>query len=252
MPVLVLIIILLSGVSAEADIYKYVDEEGVILFTDSPGDGAIKLNKEGKPSTASARREVPSKLSVPYKLSGREYEEIIKDKCRKYSMDYDLIKALIKAESNFNPFAVSRKGARGLMQLMPGTAYSLGVYDPFDVEANIDGGVRYLKAMLERFGGDHKLALAAYNAGPNTVEKYGSIPPYRETQDYVKKIMAISGRDYNESASRASSPSAPAKARPAAAKTSETKKAVKKPAVVYKMVLDDGTVLYTNSLPQRF
>jgi len=245
MPVLVLIIILLSGVSAEADIYKYVDEEGVVLFTDSPGDGAIKLTKEGKPFIKEGKPFMAAKPEVPYKLSGRVYEEIIKDKCRKYSMDYDLIKALIKAESNFNPFAVSSKGARGLMQLMPGTAYSLGVYDPFDVEANIDGGVRYLKAMLERFGGDHKLALAAYNAGPSSVEKYGSIPPYKETQDYVKKIMAISGRDFNESASSA-------KARPAAAKTSETKKAVKKPAVVYKMVLDDGTVLYTNSLPQRF
>ena len=239
--VLAVIIFLLAGGVAQADIYKYVDEDGVILFTDTPSDGAVKLNKDNKPALDQSRYS-----GSKYKLSGLEYDHIIKSKCDQYSMDYELIKAVIKAESNFNPYAVSSKGARGLMQLMPGTAYSLGVYDPFDVEANIDGGIRYLKAMLEKFGGNEKLALAAYNAGPNTVEKYGSIPPYRETQDYVKKIMAISGRDSNDYAS------ATAKARPAAAKAAQPKKTAKKPAVVYKMVLDDGTVLYTNSLPQRF
>jgi soluble lytic murein transglycosylase-like protein len=240
---LIFILLLLTGTAAEADIYKYVDENGVMLFTDSPGDGAVKITKNNRPSLNPS--EGGSSITAP------AYENLIKDTCDKYSMDYDLIKAVIKAESNFNPTAVSSKGALGLMQLMPGTAYSLGVYNAFDAEANIDGGVRYLKAMLERFNGNHRLALAAYNAGPNAVERYGSIPPYRETQAYVKKIMSLSGKEYDDTP-------APAKARPAVQKTnpvqkaSTVKKAAKKPALIYKVVMDDGTVLYTNSPPQRF
>ena len=107
-----------------------------------------------------------------------------------YQIPSKLLRAVAKAESGFNPKAVSKAGAMGVMQLMPGTARSLGVSDPYNARQNILGGAKYLKQNLDRFGGDVSLALAAYNAGPNSVTKYGGIPPYKETQNYVKKIMA--------------------------------------------------------------
>jgi soluble lytic murein transglycosylase-like protein len=119
------------------------------------------------------------------------YDPIIES--HREHLDPDLVRAVIRAESNWSPRAVSRAGAMGLMQLMPGTARSLGVSRPFDPAENIRGGVMYLRAQLERFG-RLDLALAAYNAGPEAVEKYGGIPPYRETRDYVRRIMREYGR----------------------------------------------------------
>ncbi len=126
----------------------------------------------------------------------QDIDGIVKEKAGKYNLDQSLLKAVIKAESGFNSKAVSPAGAAGLMQLMPGTARGLGVNDVFDANQNIEGGAKYLKGLLDRFDGDKKLALAAYNAGPNAVKKYGGIPPYRETQAYVKRVLDYE-KNYN-------------------------------------------------------
>jgi soluble lytic murein transglycosylase-like protein len=125
-----------------------------------------------------------------------EYDNLIKNAAAKYGVDSALIKAVIQAESGFNPNAASHAGAQGLMQLMPSTANGLGVSDPFDPAQSIDAGVRYLKGQIDRFG-DVNQALAAYNAGPAAVVKYGGVPPFKETQDYVSKVLS-----YRDSFSR--------------------------------------------------
>lgn len=117
-------------------------------------------------------------------------DAIFEEAASLYGVSSGLLKAVARAESNFNPQAVSHAGALGVMQLMPSTASSLGVSDPFNARQNIMGGAKYLKTQLERFGGNVSLALAAYNAGPASVEKYGGVPPYAETQNYVKKVIS--------------------------------------------------------------
>jgi len=125
---------------------------------------------------------------------GKKIEEVIKTKAEKYNVNPNLIKAIIKAESNFNKEAVSEKGASGLMQLLPSTAKELGVKNIFDIEENIEGGTKYFKMLLEKYNGDVKKALAAYNAGFNNVDKYQDIPPFVETQQFIKSVL----KNFNE------------------------------------------------------
>lgn len=117
------------------------------------------------------------------------FHEYIMKAAENYNVDPALIRAMIQAESSYNPLAISKRGAQGLMQLMPITAKSLGVEDSFDPALNIDGGVRYFKKLLDRFGGDEALALAAYNAGSRYVRKYKGVPPFRATKIYIKKVL---------------------------------------------------------------
>jgi soluble lytic murein transglycosylase-like protein len=141
-------------------------------------------------SAESAAPLEDSKKAAPLKqVPASPYQRHIIKASQTYQVEAALIKAVIMAESGYNPNAVSRKGAQGLMQLMPGTAKWLGVNDAFDPALNIDGGVRYLRRLLDRFDGDVQLALAAYNAGSRYVRKYGGVPPFKATQIYIKKVM---------------------------------------------------------------
>ncbi len=151
----------------------------MIVYSDSTDKNTANFFKAFKNTRTKTQRATSPILYEPYILAASE----------KNSMDPELIKAVIKQESNFNYKDVSSKGAQGLMQLMPDTARRLGVEDSFDPWENIHGGTRYLRMMLEIFDGDVAKALAAYNAGPAAVQKYGDIPPYKETQGYVRKVM---------------------------------------------------------------
>ncbi len=176
-------LLFLLALSAESAIYRYVDEKGVIHFTDSPPVKEARLVSRETP------RQRPAKEHTRRRLSRGEMNSLAERKAREYGLSPELVKSVIEVESNWDPRARSRKGALGLMQLMPETAKELGVRNPFDPEANIDGGTRYLRYLIERFG-DLELALAAYNAGPTVVEKYGMVPPIRETREYVRKILS--------------------------------------------------------------
>jgi soluble lytic murein transglycosylase-like protein len=170
-----------------AGIYRYVDENGVIHFTNCPRDPKFKLYiRESKEDVG----DEDNSSSVSYIKDSNQYDSLITEFSRKYQVDFALIKAIIRAESGFNPFATSRKGAKGLMQLMPETASRMNVSNIFNPRENIDGGVRYFKYLLSLFNNDLRLSLAAYNAGENIVGELRSIPPYRETVDYVKKVLS--------------------------------------------------------------
>ncbi len=140
-----------------------------------------------------SRALVSSATSLPKSMRGRmeALQPLISQYSQKYGMDRHLVNAVIRQESGFNPEAVSKAGAQGLMQLMPATAKSLGVTNSLDPAQNIDGGIRYLKNKLEMYNGNVPLALASYNAGSGAVKKYNGIPPYKETQNYVKSILSI-------------------------------------------------------------
>lgn len=208
--------------AASADVYKYVDENGVICYTDAPFG-----KKTEKVLTQKTQTE-----KTPVVIES-QYTHYIQKAAQKYEIEPELIHAVIKTESNGNHRAVSRKGAMGLMQLMPATANDMNVGNPFNPEENIDGGTRYLKYLLEKFNGNLTLALAAYNSGPKTVEKYGNVPPITETRQYVNKVFSLYNgkRSYNTA-----EPAPPPQERP---------------AVIRKIILEDGTILFTNSTLEK-
>ncbi len=202
---------IISVSTAYAELFHFVDRNGVIHFSNAPTDPRYKPFKGKKLASYE-----------PNRYSEKDFNKIIDKKSRNYKVDSALVKAVIKAESSFDPEAVSYAGAQGLMQLMPVTAVNLDVINPFDPEDNIDGGVRYLKYLLELFKNDIKLALAAYHAGEQNVYKHNGIPPIQQTRDYIKKVLNF----YKEYGGRIPS------------------KEKEKP--IYRVVSSDGTITYTN------
>jgi soluble lytic murein transglycosylase-like protein len=174
-----------AGASA---IYTYTLKDGTIVYTNVPPAG-VKARKLGRPAHAALKStEAPSPIVIADSL----IEEWMARASTKYKIPLPLVRAVVHAESNFDRFAVSSKGASGLMQLMPGTAREMYVRDIFDVKDNIDGGVRYLRVLANEFGGQMEKIIAAYNAGPEAVHRYDdNVPPYEETQAYVRKVLAL-------------------------------------------------------------
>lgn len=184
----------LLSVPVAAQIYKYTDEDGVVhLTSEKPPAGqrfeAIRIPCYASDPKCSARVNWEN---VP--LNTEAFPEIIREVAIVHSVDESLIRAIIHAESAYQVDARSPKGAQGLMQLMPGTQSDLGVTDPYDPVANIEGGTRYLAGLLAQFGGDVTLASAAYNAGPGAVQNHAGVPPYRETQEYVRRVGVLQKR----------------------------------------------------------
>ncbi len=199
------LILFREGRAVKAAGYRVLGEE---LEIDLPGGGSYRVNLDRVDRILDDEVEVEETVQLPgpdagepvvYDLSyrshrpplfGSPYDTLIEAEARRYNVDASLVSAVIRAESNFEPRRVSRKGARGLMQLMPATARRLGVRRPFDPRANVSGGVRYLRELMDRFDSRPELVLAAYNAGESTVESHGGVPPYRETIEYVNRIFS--------------------------------------------------------------
>ena len=206
----------LAPAAFASSLYRWVDEAGVSHFTDAPTDPRSQR-------VGSVSGTVQGWLRLPEGIGSRFSDEI-REIAARHGVAAGLVEAVIRVESAFNPRAVSNKGAQGLMQLMPRTASSLGVRNVFDPRENIDGGVRHLRYLLDKYPGNVPFALAAYNAGEKAVDQYGGIPPYAETQQYVQKILGPgpAGND----------------------------KAVAVRSVVYRYTDNDGTVTITNIPPQ--
>lgn len=180
--VIFLVLFLAGGIAGGEEIYARVDEQGVIHLTNIPQDPLFQ--PKGQLVFSSRNRPVA------------DFKEIIKEAADKHQVDPQLIHAVIKVESDYQQFARSNKGAMGLMQLMPETARDMQVRNPYDPRENIHGGTKYLRFLLDTFNGDLELSLAGYNAGENAVMRYGGIPPYYETKNYVRKVMELYSPTY--------------------------------------------------------
>lgn len=180
MPAAVALILLLMQAAAPvfADIYMYLDSDGILHFTNTPTSSHYKLYIKEKP------KKIPDAQGTTSK-----YDHIISEAAYTSGISFALIKAMIQVESNFDPAAVSHKGAVGLMQIMPDNLDAFEIEDPFDPRENIMGGSLYFRRLMARYEGQLPLALAAYNAGPTMVDRYRGVPPIRETEEYVKKVM---------------------------------------------------------------
>ena len=220
--------------AAHGQIMSYLDDSGKRVFVNANPNLAARPVKSVLPKgftpTGIASRTTQNSSTASPELSAAELanrekiEEMIREVSGRYRVDPALVRAVIQTESNWNSTAVSRKGALGLMQLVPGTAQQLGVNNAFDPKQNLDGGVRYLHALLERYNGDLDRALAAYNAGPGAVDRSGGIPQYRETRDYVQKVTDSYFRPGSDRLPRAFEQQRP----------------------IYRTVESDGRVVFTN------
>ena len=218
-----LAVILAGAAPSAAQTFQFVGQDGTVHFTNAPGDPRYR-RMAGVPKASSGTAEgflrIPAGVATSSSLT-----DTIREAAQRHGVSAHLVSAVIRVESGFNTRAVSRKGARGLMQLMPGTAAILGVRDSFDPVENVDGGVRHLRGLLDRFSNNLPFALAAYNAGEGAVNSYGGIPPYPETQAYVGRILSILG-------------------------VGGDAVALVPPSVSFTYVADDGAVVYTNIPPR--
>jgi soluble lytic murein transglycosylase len=215
---------------ALAEIYYRIDENGVARFTNAPTTPDYRLLQPGVLPSAS-------------RLTATSIDGLIEAFAAEHSIDSALIRAVIRAESNFNHRAVSRKGAQGLMQLMPATIWRLSVGDAFDPHENIGAGVRYLRQLLDQFQGDLTLTLAAYNAGENAFLRYRGVPPYQETREYVRKVLNLYRRTRGEP-SRIQMASAVSRAA-----ESPPPPPPPPPPALYRAHEASGTILYSNIPP---
>lgn len=180
----------LSAGIAHADVFRYVDADGVVHYTNVPQDSRYKIHQKSRSKPGPVAETLASEIRYYDEKARARYAKHIREAARANKLDVALIHAVISAESGYNPLARSSKGAAGLMQLMPETAKRYGVKNRLDPAQNIHGGARYLRDLVRMFNNDLQLAVAAYNAGENAVVKYGNrIPPYRETMTYVPRVM---------------------------------------------------------------
>jgi soluble lytic murein transglycosylase-like protein len=213
---------------AHGQLSSYVDERGTLVYTnaESPARRKAEAEKNSVAADAKAKAEQTPVDSgaLPKSINPDVLHQMVQETAQRHDVDPALVSAVISTESNWNTSALSRKGAQGLMQLVPETAQKLGVFNAWDPQQNIDGGVRYLHMLLDRYNGDLPKALAAYNAGPSAVDRWGGVPNYPETQEYVRKVTHtyFQPGSANQSGSRAGS----------------------KP--IYRFATDDGRVVFTN------
>jgi soluble lytic murein transglycosylase-like protein len=209
-------------------LYAYLDENGARVFTNIAPTSAVADLK----ITGAIPAPPPAPAPAPTNSKSEAYDSIIEKYACDYHLDASLIKSIIATESGFNPKAVSPKGARGLMQLMPATAEQLGVSNSFDPEQNIQGGVKHLRSLMNNFNDDISLSLAAYNAGETRVQRLGRIPPIKETQNYVQSVTKL----YEKSKSEPKPQQAPEE--------------VKQPSL-YRFIDESGVLQVTNIPPLR-
>ncbi len=184
-----LLVSLLPAV-ALADIYQYTDANGVLHFTNvTGGNNHKRVKPEPRQTIPQETKLSPNTISSANMPSA--YLDIIQTACNRHGVDPALVHAVVKVESDFNPYALSKKGAMGLMQLMPQTAVDMNVRNSFNPDDNVDGGVRYLRYLIDRYEGNLSLALAAYNSGETAVKKWGTIPPFKETRNYVQRVLKL-------------------------------------------------------------
>jgi soluble lytic murein transglycosylase-like protein len=221
--------LLLASAALAGGTYRFEDADGVVHFTNVPGDPRYRfVRRDPEPREDSPAR--PGSGAGALGRGLRPFAQLIRTAAERHGVDSRLVEAVVQVESAGNPIAVSPKGAQGLMQLMPERAAALGVRDPFDPGQNVDGGVRHLRDLLQRFRGDVTLALAAYNAGEAAVRAHGGVPPYAETREYVQRVRAV----YEGAGLLVARSVAPVTA----------------PQRVYREVAADGTLIFTN-LPPR-
>ena len=223
----------LWAIPAQGQIVSYMDASGKRVFINAEPPAAPRVSRTPllktaatgfTPSTAQPSIGAPSEMSEYERNNREKITEMIREVSARYRVDPALVRAVIQTESNWNTNAVSRVGALGLMQLVPGTAQQLGVSNALDPKQNLDGGVRYLHSLLERYNGDLDKALAAYNAGPGAVDRAGGIPRYRETRNYVQKVTDSYYRPGSDRLPRAFEEQRP----------------------IYRTVQSDGRVVFTN------